>query len=110
MLALRTPKNSSSISTSELLMKKKLRPLVPSLNVNVNTTTKLKKPTISQSRELQPLNINDKVRYRQNNNWARTEIIINNNDMPRFYTLLNDKGQCNKKKQIPSHKDELTFF
>ena len=34
MLALRTTKNSSGTSASELLMKQKLRTLVPSLNVN----------------------------------------------------------------------------
>ena len=46
MLALRTTKNSSGTSATELLMKRKLRTLVPSLNVNVNTKTKLKKPTV----------------------------------------------------------------
>ena len=62
MLALHTIKNSSGTSASELLIKRKLRTLVPSLNVNVNTKTKLKKPIVSQSRELQPLNINDTAR------------------------------------------------
>ena len=47
MLALHATKNSSSISTLELPMKKKLRTLVPSINVNVNTKTKLKKPIVS---------------------------------------------------------------
>ena len=92
ILALRTTKNSSGTSASELLMKRKLRVLVPLLNVNGNTKTKLKKPTFSQSRELQPFNTSDTVRYRQNNNWTRTGIIFNKSDMPRSYTLLNDKN------------------
>ena len=91
MLALRTTKNSSGTSASELLMKRKLRRLARSLNVNVNTKTKLKKPIISQSRELRPLNKNGTVRYRQNNNWTRTALILNKNDMSQSYTLLKDK-------------------
>ena len=82
MLALRTTKNSSGTSASELLMKRKLRTLVPSLNVNANTKKKLIKPTLSQSRELQPFNASDTVRYRQNNKWTRTGIILNKSDMP----------------------------
>ena len=31
------------------------------------------------------------VRYRQNNNWTRTGIILNKNDILQPYTLLNDK-------------------
>ena len=92
MLALRTTKNSSGTSASELLMKRKLRTLVTSLNVNANTKTKLKKSTLSQSRELQPFNTSDTVRYRQNNNWARNGLILNKSDMPRSYILLNDKS------------------
>ena len=46
MLALYTTKNSSSKSASELLMKRKLQKLVPF--PNVNTKTKLKKPTAYQ--------------------------------------------------------------
>ena len=87
MLALRTTKNSSGTSASEMLMKRKLQTLVPPLNVNANTKTKLMKPTLSQSRELQPFNRSDTVRYRQNNNWTRTGIILNKSDMPRSYTL-----------------------
>ena len=90
MLALRTTKNSSGTSASELLMKRKLRTLVPSLNVNANTKTKLMQPTLSQSRELQPFNTSDTFRYRQNN-WTRIGIILNKSDMPQSYTLLNDK-------------------
>ena len=52
MSVLRTTKNSSGTATSELLMKRKLWTQVPSLNVNVNTKTKLKKPMVSQSRKL----------------------------------------------------------
>ena len=48
MLALHTTKNSSATSESELPMKRKLRTLVPLLNVNTNTKTKFKKPTLSQ--------------------------------------------------------------
>ena len=91
MLALRTTKSSSCKSALELLMKRKLRTLVPLLHVNVNTKTKLKKATSSQSKELQPLNTSDAVRDRQNNNWTRTGIILNKNDMPRSYTMLKDK-------------------
>ena len=69
-----------------------MRTLVPSLNVNFNTKTKLKKPTLRQSRELQPFNTSDTVHYRQNNNWTRTGIILNKSDMPRSYTLLKDKN------------------
>ena len=92
MLALRTTKNSSGTSASELLMKQKLQTLVPSLNVNANNKTKLKKPTLSQSREIQPFNTSDTVRYHQNNNWTRTGIILNKSDMPRSYKLLNGKN------------------
>ena len=91
MLALRTTKSSSCKSALELLMKRKLRTLVPLLHVNVNTKTKLKKATSSKSKELQPLNTSDAVRDRQNNNWTRTGIILNKNDMPRSYTMLKDK-------------------
>ena len=52
ILSLRTTKNSSGTSPSELLMKRKLWTLAPWLNVNVNTNMKLKKPTVSQSGEL----------------------------------------------------------
>ena len=83
MLALHRTKSSSGTSASELLMKRKLRTLVPLLNVKVNTKTKLKKPTLSQSRELQPFKTSDTVRYYQNNNWIRTGIILNKSDMPR---------------------------
>ena len=92
MLALHTTKNSSGTSASELLMKRKLQTLVPSLNVNANTKTKLKKPALGQSRELQPFNTTDTVRYHQNNNWTRAGIIVNKSNMPRSYTLLNDKN------------------
>ena len=92
MLALRTTKSSSCKSALELLMKRKLRTLVPLLHVNVNTKTKLKKATSSKSKELQPLNTSNAVRDRQNNNWTRTGIILNKNDMPRSYTMLKDKG------------------
>ena len=92
MLVLRTTKNNSGTSASELLMKCKLRTLVSSLNVNANTKLQLKKPTLSQSRELQSFNTSDTVRYCQNNNWTRTGIILNKSDMPRSYTLLNDKN------------------
>ena len=92
MLALHTTKNSSGTSASELLMKRKLQTLVPSLNVNANTKTKLKKPTLGQSRELQPFNTTDTVRYHQKNNWTRAGIIVNKSNMPRSYTLLNDKN------------------
>ena len=88
MLPLRTTKNSSGKSASELLMKRKLRTLVTSLNVNINTIKKLKKATV---RELQPLNTNNMVRYRQNNNWTWTGIILNKNDLPWSYPLLNNK-------------------
>ena len=91
MLILRTTKNSSGTSASELLMKRKLRTRVPSLNIKVNTKTKLKIPMVSQSRELQPLHRKGTVNYRQNNNWTRTEIFLNKNDMHQSYTLLNDK-------------------
>ena len=91
MLALCTTKNSSGTS-AELLMKRKLRTLVPLLNVNANTKTKLKKPTLSQSRELQAFNTSDIVRYRQNNKRTWTGIILNKSDMPRSYTLLNGKN------------------
>ena len=47
-LALHITKNRSGTSTYELRLKKKLETLVPLLNVNVNTKTKLKKPTLSQ--------------------------------------------------------------
>ena len=49
MLALLITKNRSGTSASELLMKRKLETLVPSVNVNVNTKTKLNKSTVSQS-------------------------------------------------------------
>ena len=52
MLVLRTTKNSSGRATSELLIKRKLWTPVPSLHVNINTKTKVKKQTINQSREL----------------------------------------------------------
>ena len=97
MLALHTTKNSSGTSTSELLMKRKLQTLIPSLNVNANTKTKLKKPTLSQSRELQPFNTSDTVPCRQNNNLKRTGITLNKSDMPRSYTLLNDKNNVTRR-------------
>ena len=109
MLALRTTKNSSGISDSELLIKRKLRTQVPSLNVNVKTTTKLKKPPVSQSRELQPLDTNDTVRYRQNNNWTRTEIILNKNDLPRSYTLLNAKNNVIRRNRCDLMKMDSKF-
>ena len=65
MLALRTTKSRSGTSASELLLKRKLQTLVPLLRVNANTKTELKKTTISQSRELQPLNTDDAARYRR---------------------------------------------
>ena len=67
MLLLRTIKSSSGTSASELLMKRELQTLVPLLRVNVNTKTKLKKATSSQSKELQSLNTADAVRDLQNN-------------------------------------------
>ena len=47
ILGLRTNKNSSCISTSELLMKGTLQTLIPLLNANVKTKANLKKPTVS---------------------------------------------------------------
>ena len=64
--------------------------LVPLLNLNINTKTNLKKPIVSQSRELQALNTNDMVRYCHNNKWTQARITLDKNDMPRSYTLLND--------------------
>ena len=43
MLPLRTTKNSSGKSVSELLIKRKLLTLVTSLNVNINTIKNLRK-------------------------------------------------------------------
>ena len=62
------------------------------VNIKVNTKTKLKKPTVSQSMKFQSLNPRDTVRYDQNNIWTRTGIILNKNDMSRSHTMLNDKG------------------
>ena len=90
MLTLLITKNRSGTSASELLMKRKLETLVPSVNVNVNTKTKLNKSTVSQSWELQPLNTSDTIRYRQNN------------DLPQSYTLLNDKDNV-----IPRNRSHL---
>ena len=78
MLALHTT-SISGTSNSELLMKRKWQTLVPSLNIN--TEMKHKKPTVSQSRELQPLNINNTICYCQNNNWIGTGIILNKKDL-----------------------------
>ena len=64
--------------------------LVPLLNLNINTKTNLKKPIVSQSRELQALNTNDMVHYCHNNKWTQARITLDKNDMPRSYTLLND--------------------
>ena len=91
VLVLRATKNSSGKSASELQMKRKLWTLVPLLNINISTKTKPKKPTVSQSRKLQPLNTNYTVRYHQNNNWTRTGIVLNKNNTPRSYTFLNEK-------------------
>ena len=92
ILALRTTKNSSDVSPSEFLMKKKLPTLVPSLNVNVNTNIKLKKPAVSRSGELQLLNTSGTFRYCQNNNWTRTGMILNKKNMSQSYILLKDKN------------------
>ena len=54
---------------------------MPSLNVNINTKTKLKKPIVSQSGELEPLNRKKTARYCQNNNWARAGIILKDKDI-----------------------------
>ena len=110
MLALHTTKNSSGTSASELLMKRKLRALVPSLNVNANTKTKLKKPTLSQSRELQPFNTSDSVRYHQNKYWTRTGIILNKSDMPRSYTLLNEKNNVIRRNRYHLIKMDPKFL
>ena len=56
-------------------------------HINVNT----KKPNVNLSTKLQPLNKKDTVRYCQSSNWTQTGIILNNNDIPQFYTLLNNK-------------------
>ena len=101
MLAIRTTKNSSGTSSSESLMKKTLRTLLPSLKVNVNTKAKLKKPIVSQSREFQPMNTIDRSVITRITNWARTGIILNKNDVLQSYTLLNVViyvGQCSTKK------------
>ena len=109
MLALHATKNSSGTSASELLMKRKLQTLVPLQNVTVNTKTKLKKQNVCQSRELQPLNTNDTVRYCQNNNWARTGIIPNKNDiMPQSYTLLKDKDKVIRRNRL--FADDTSLF
>ena len=84
-------KNRSGTSISELLMKRKLKALVNLLNVNVKIKTKLKKQTVSQYRKVQPSSKNNTVHYCQNKNWTRTGIILNNNGIPRSYTLSNDK-------------------
>ena len=104
MLSLYINKSSSGISPSELLMKWKLRTLVPLLNVNVNINMKLKKKTVIQSGELQPLKTSSTVRYYQNNNWAQTGMILNNNNMFQSYTLLNDKDNVTQRNR--SHHDE----
>ena len=109
MLALRTTKNSSGISDLELLIKRKFRTQVPLPNVNVNTTMKLKKPPISQSRELQPLDTNGTVRYRQNNSWSRTKIILNKNDMPRSYTLSSAKDNVIQRNRYHLIKMDSNF-
>ena len=77
MLVLRTTRKSSGTSALELLMKRKLRTPVSSLSVIGKTKMKLNKPTVSQSRESQPLNTGDTIRYHQNNNWTQTGIILN---------------------------------
>ena len=99
--------SSSGISPSELLMKWKLRTLVPLLNVNVNTNMKLKMETVIQSGELQPLKTSSTVRYYQNNNWTQTGMILNNNNMSQLYTLLNDKDNVTQRNRSHHDEDEL---
>ena len=105
-----TTKNSSGTSASELLMKKMLRTLVPSLNVNVSIKLKLKKPTFNEPREFQPLYTNDTVRYRQNNNWTRNWVILNKNDMPQSYTLLNDNDNVIQRNRHHLMKMDSNFL
>ena len=110
VLVQRTTQNSSGISASELLMKRKLRTLVPSLNVNVHTKTKLKKPWINQSREIQTLNTSNTVPYQQNNNWEQTGTILNKNNLPWSYTLLNNKDTVIQRNRLHLEKMNSNFI
>ena len=94
--------------TSELLMKRKLWTLIPLLNVNINT--KFKKPALSQFRDLQPLNTSNLVCYFENNNWIWTGIILNNNDMPRCYTLWNNNDNVMWRNSCHLIKMNSNFF
>ena len=80
--------------------------LVLSLNVNVNAKTKLKIPLVSRFRELQSLNRNDTVPYRQNNNWTRTEVILSKNNMPLSHILINVKDNVIRRNKRPLIKTE----
>ena len=68
---------------------------------------KLKKKTVIQSGELQPLKKSSTVLYYQNNNWTQTGMILNNNNMSQSYTLLNDKGNVTQRNRSHHDEDEL---
>ena len=111
MLSLQTTKSSSGIFSSELLMKRKLQTLVPSPNVSINTNTKFKKPTVSQSGDFQSLKTSITVRYCQNNNWTRNGMILNNNTMSKsYYTLLNDEDTVTGKNRSHLIKMKSNFI
>lgn len=111
MLSLQTTKSSSGISSSELLMKRKLQTLVPSPNVSINTNMKFKKPKVSQSGDFQSLKTSSTVRYCQNNNWTRNGMILNNNTMSKsYYTLLNDEDTVTGKNRSHLTKMKSNFI
>ena len=89
---LRYAQRKTAVVHPSLLIKKKVANTSSFTKRKHNTKTKVKKPKVSQYRELQPLNTNGTVCYRLNNNWTRSRMIPNKNNMPRSYILLNDKN------------------
>ena len=91
MLALRTTKSNIGTCDSKMQMNRKLQTLVHSLNVNVNTKTKITKLIVSQSRELQTIEQKQHGPLSPEYSCTQTGIILNKNKMHRSHTLLNNR-------------------
>jgi len=82
LLHLRTTPIRGSLSPSAHLMKRRLRTLIPAIDLQPSAT----------SRTLPELSVGDTVRFRADNRWGRRGVVLNKvATSPRSYNLLTDK-------------------
>ena len=96
LLAIRsTPRKSQLYSPGEILMKRKLRTNLPSLQKASSPNAKFTRNNAKQNYdgiELPKLRIGDTVRIYDHKSWSRQGTVIQKHNSPRSYNVRTNKG------------------